>query len=79
MKLLFKVSTSPGVFKITSKYERLSLLHWAVRCAARLQPNPEASFTFSVDKNLQLTVDWHKKFLILVTKDEAEDWFPVLC
>lgn len=78
-KLKFKVNASPGVYKVTTEPERRQLLRQAVTKAVRMGSILGEGVTFYANKNLQLTVNWVKKYVLLVTRDEAEDWLPALC
>jgi hypothetical protein len=79
MTLNFKVNASPGVYKVTTEPERRQLLKDAVTQAVRLGTPAGEGVTFHAKNNLQLTVNWVKKYVLLVTKDEADDWLPALC
>jgi hypothetical protein len=79
MTLQFKVNASPGVYKVTTAPERQQLLQEAVTEAVRRGTSIGEGITFHAKHNLQLTVNWVKKYVLLVTKDEADDWLPALC
>jgi len=79
MKMTFQVNTSPGVYRVTTEPERQHLLRLAVTKAVRMGTALGEGVTFYANKNLQLTVNWVKQYVLLVTKDEADDWLPALC
>jgi hypothetical protein len=79
MKLAFQVSTSPGVLHSTTKSERDYILRSIVLYSMKKEPQHAQEKTWGVKQNLLITINWAKKFIVFVTKDEADDWFPVLC
>ena len=79
MVMNFRVNASPGVYRVTTEPERLHLLRQAVNKAVHMGTALGEGVTFHANKNLQLTVNWVKKYVLLVTSDEADDWLPALC
>jgi hypothetical protein len=79
MTMNFKVNASPGVYRVTTEPERRQLLKEAVTEAVRLGAPRGEGVTFNTKKNLQLTINWVKKYVLLVTEEEADDWLPALC
>jgi hypothetical protein len=79
MKLAFQVSTSPGVLSATTKSERDQILRIVLLQSMKKEPQKNEEDTWGVKRNLLVTVNWARKFIIFVTKDEADDWLPVLC
>lgn len=79
MKMSFMVNASPGVYRVTTEPERRRLLRLAVTRAVHMGSSLGEGVTFYANKNLQLTVNWVKKYVLLVTKEEADDWLPALC